>query len=312
MAVNVNSILQVVSDLSAFGAASASSFSLGGVAFESMEVPDSLGFGGTVHNDVSYQPGGGKRIGLLGAYEDDLTWSGVFLGPQAVRRAQAIDAMRVAQKPVAFVGAGQSRQVIIKTFRWNYMARGARVPYTIECIVVPPKKTKTAGTTKSALASLIGNDAASAVTKVTDAVGTVTTYAQNAVGVLQKYAGELTPLANLVGAGGALASAQDSMTAVTSITSAGSSMLSTSAIESIAGNAQSAITSFTSIATSTGAELASIGSAASSVASGVNPFTDAGGMVAAAANTGVHVDSIVGGANATRLTTNISATGNGI
>lgn len=310
MAVNVNSILQVVSDLSSFGANS--SFSLGGVAFQSMEVPETLGFGGTVHNDVSYQPGGGKRIGLLGAYEDDLTWSGVFLGAQAAKRAQAIDALRVAQKPVAFVGAGQSRQVIIKTFRWNYMARGARIPYTIECIVVPPKKTKTSGTTKSALSSLIGKDAAAAVTKVTDAIGKVTSYTQNAVGVLQKYAGELTPLANLVGVGGALASAQDSLTAVSSVTSAGSSLLSTSAIENIASNAQSAVTSFTSIATSTGKELSSIGSAVSSAMKGVDPFSDAGGLVAAAANAGVHADSIVGGANVSRLVNNIKLAGRGV
>ncbi len=309
MAINVNSILQTVSDLTSFGAYS--SFTLGGVSFQSMEVPETLGFGGTVHNDVSYQPGGGKRIGLLGAYEDDLTWSGVFLGAQAVARAQAIDALRVAQKPVAFIGAGQSRQVIIKTFRWNYMARGARIPYSIECIVVPPKKTTTSGTTKSALASLIGTDAAAAVTQVTDAVGKVTSYTQTAVGVLKTYAGELTPLANLVGAGGALASASDSLTAVSSITSAGSSLLSTSAIENIAANAQSATTSLTSVVTSTGEELSSIGSAVPSASKAVDPFSDAGGLVAAAANAGVHANSIVGGANASRIVSNISLTGSG-
>ena len=310
MAFNVNSTLQIISDLSTFGASS--TFSLGGVSFQSMEVPESLVFGGTVRNDVRYQPGGGKRIGLLGAYEDDLVWSGVFLGVQSVQRAQAIDAMRKAQRPVAFVGAGQSRQVIIRTFRWTYMARGARIPYTIECIVVPPAKTKTSGTTKSALASLIGKDAAASVTKVTDAVGKVASYTQNAVGVLQKYAGELTPLANLVGVGGALSSAQNSLSAVTALTSAGSSVLSTTAIENIAANAQSAFTSLSSMATSTGKELLSIGSAASTVASGNYPFSDAGGLVAAASNTAVHFDAIVSSSSTKRLIDNIVATGSGI
>ena len=166
MALNVNSALQVVSAISAFGASS--SFKLGSVTFQSLEVPESLTFGGIVRNDVRYQPGGGKRVGLLGAYEDDLAWSGVFLGAHSVSRARALDAMRQAQKPVAFKGAGESRQVIINTFRWQYMARGARITYSIECILLPPKKTVTTGTTKSALGSRIDNNAACTVSSVTD------------------------------------------------------------------------------------------------------------------------------------------------
>lgn len=108
---------------------------LGGVAFEKMEVPEEIeGLGGEQALVVHRMIGGKRVVDAMGADEDDISWDGIFRGSQALQRAQAIDRMRRAGLPVEVSFGELVYTVVIQRFQFRYQ-RFYEIPYRILLVV---------------------------------------------------------------------------------------------------------------------------------------------------------------------------------
>ena len=67
---------------------------LGPVLFQDFELPGSIAWGGAQSLAIHRLPGGNRIIDAMGRDDADITWSGVFSGPDATVRARALDLMR--------------------------------------------------------------------------------------------------------------------------------------------------------------------------------------------------------------------------
>lgn len=67
---------------------------LGPVAFADFEIPERIAFGGTQRLAVHKLPGGLRVIDALGRDDRELTWSGIFAGPDATARSRLLDLLR--------------------------------------------------------------------------------------------------------------------------------------------------------------------------------------------------------------------------
>src|SRR5260370_40833549 len=67
---------------------------LGPVLFQDFELPDRIAWGGAQRLAVHRLPGGIRVIDSLGRDDADISWSGVFTGPDAGLRARLLDLPR--------------------------------------------------------------------------------------------------------------------------------------------------------------------------------------------------------------------------
>lgn len=67
---------------------------LGPILFQGFELPESIIWGGAQSLTVHRLPGGARIIDAMGRDDADITWSGIFSGPDATLRARALDLMR--------------------------------------------------------------------------------------------------------------------------------------------------------------------------------------------------------------------------
>lgn len=108
---------------------------LGNFAFQGKEVPQAIAVGG-IQRLVSHALIGGIRvIDAIGRLDDDLEWSGWILGPDATRRSQALDAIRIAGAPVILAWANYRYQVIVRRYSARFM-RTYQYAYQIACEVI--------------------------------------------------------------------------------------------------------------------------------------------------------------------------------
>lgn len=108
---------------------------LGDIAFASFEVPEKIALGGSQHVAKHTMPGGKRVIDALGRDDRDLQWSGIFLSADAAERAAAVDAMRVAGKPVALMFGDYTYTVVLTEFSAE-LRRPGHMPYQITCMVL--------------------------------------------------------------------------------------------------------------------------------------------------------------------------------
>ncbi|NHN93630.1 hypothetical protein [Acetobacter sicerae] len=209
---------------------------LGSVTLTGMEVPDALEIGGKQQLVVQFMIGGALNIQALGNDPGQLPLTGRFIGPNAQARAEAIANMRRAGKAITFSAAGLAVKVKIAEFRYSFTLKGAVCPYTL-ILQRGPEATSSSSTSSSFLSSLIGSDAAAAVTTATDTVSSVASAVENTVGQIGTVAGQITPLANLVGAGSVMGSITSRLSAVTSLSNAATNL--SSAPSSVATMGQS-------------------------------------------------------------------------
>ncbi|NHO34253.1 hypothetical protein [Acetobacter fallax] len=286
--------------LGAVGAAiGGQSFTLGSVEFLDTEVPSSLSCGGYQDASVLHRPGGGKTVSLAGYYEEPLIWQGVFRGYNALSRANLIAAMVRDGGIYTFTGAGLSRQVIITSFRAIYTDNGSVMPYSIVCEIIP-SVVATFNSTKSGLASLIGEDASAAVEEISGLVGTVGAYVSSATSAVSTYVGKITPLANLFGAGGQLSSVSATLSGISTDTGALSSISSQSAINAVGTELVSGQTVVSSLMNTSGTELSSIAANA-----GTDVVPDSGSLAASVAHSGVVASAAQAGAYLSRAIGNV-------
>lgn len=198
---------------------------IGSLTLTGMEVPNHIRDGGTQQVAVHKLPGGNKIIDAVGNDPDRLELSGRFVGPTAYERALLLKSMRIAGQPVQFTGAGLSLLVKIVQYSFDYQQKGIVIPYRL-VLEQPPQTGATATGNSSSLSALIGSDAASAISGITGAVSDVSTIAGNIAGQLDTVVGQVTPIADMVGAGGVFASVQDNLSVVGGLSGAGVNLAS--------------------------------------------------------------------------------------
>ncbi|BAK82888.1 hypothetical protein D3W54_15170 [Komagataeibacter medellinensis] len=197
---------------------------IGALTLTGMEVPRLIRDGGTQQVAIHRLPGGGRIIDAVGNDPDRLELEGTFVGPTALARARALKQMRVAGAPVAFSGAGLSLMVRIVQYSYDYQQKGIVIPYRL--VLEQPNQTATSGAGTSTLSALVGADGASALSGVSGALANVATIAGNIGGQLATVAGQVTPIADMAGAGGVFAGVQDNLAVVGGLSGAGVNLAS--------------------------------------------------------------------------------------
>lgn len=67
---------------------------LGPMLFKDFELPESITWGGAQSLTIHRLPGGARIIDAMGRDDADITWTGIFSGPDATMRARALDLLR--------------------------------------------------------------------------------------------------------------------------------------------------------------------------------------------------------------------------
>ncbi len=107
---------------------------LGPIAFTTLEVPARIAFGGCQQLHVHTLIGGQRVIDAMGADDALISWTGVFSGADAVPRARALDALRIAGLEVALAWDAFLYTVIVSSFTARF-ERENWIPYSISCVV---------------------------------------------------------------------------------------------------------------------------------------------------------------------------------
>lgn len=136
-------------------------FTLGGIVFRDMEVPDELPFGGDQMLVVHKLIGGGRVIDVMGRDDEPLAWSGRFFGADAEDRAKALDALRIAGKAIELRWSTFAYRVVIKRFVGTYL-RVNNVPYQISCEIQEDLAAPTTSAAQVGVDQMIPSDMASA------------------------------------------------------------------------------------------------------------------------------------------------------
>lgn len=108
---------------------------LGPVLFSDFEVPERISFGGAQRLAVHKLPGGARVIDALGRDDAELSWSGVFTGPEASMRARALDLLRVQGVVLPLSWDAFFYSVVIAGFEAEY-ANPWWIPYRLRCAVL--------------------------------------------------------------------------------------------------------------------------------------------------------------------------------
>lgn len=108
---------------------------LGPVAFADFEIPERIVFGGAQRLAVHKLPGGLRVIDALGRDDRELTWSGIFAGPDATERARLLDVLRVQEAVLPLTWDVFFYSVVITSFDAEY-CHGWWIPYRLGCTVL--------------------------------------------------------------------------------------------------------------------------------------------------------------------------------
>lgn len=101
------------------------------------DVPEKLPLGGDHVVAVKKFPGGRVQVQALGAFDREMAWEGVFLGPGAWDRAVAVGILRVSGKEILLQFGNILRYVMVKAYYPDYMNE-TYVPYSI--VLQPTRK----------------------------------------------------------------------------------------------------------------------------------------------------------------------------
>ena len=107
---------------------------LGPIAFTTFEVPARISFGGRQQLQVHTLIGGQRVIDAMGADDSLISWSGVFSGADAVPRARALNALRIAGIEVPLAWDAFLYTVVVSSFTARF-ERENWIPYDISCVI---------------------------------------------------------------------------------------------------------------------------------------------------------------------------------
>ena len=108
---------------------------LGTFEFQKMELPSEMPFGGEQRLTVHKLTGGKRVIDAMGDDPTDINWSGMFFSVDALARAQQVDAIRIAGKPVMLRWRNFMYAVLVKSFVVQDKQPGY-CTYSISCTVL--------------------------------------------------------------------------------------------------------------------------------------------------------------------------------
>ncbi|KAA0685998.1 hypothetical protein DTW90_34495 [Neorhizobium sp. P12A] len=108
---------------------------LGNITFQGFEIPEAINFGGRQETKVHKLLGGQRVVDTMGPDPDPVRWSGQFRGPDAMERAQSLDALRASGAQIPLYYLSTFVTVVISEFQAN-PNRPYEIPYRITCTVV--------------------------------------------------------------------------------------------------------------------------------------------------------------------------------
>jgi hypothetical protein len=149
---------------------------LGGFAFNFMEIPEEVPFSGPKHLMVHHLIGGDRVFDDMGDNPDPIEWTGVFLGGDAADRARELDAMKLEGGQYLLTWGSFARQVVIRHLKLRYHFE-FRVSYSI-CVEVVPTQAAAGGSIGDLLA---GDFASLAGMGLDDATAALVGTAQDAI-----------------------------------------------------------------------------------------------------------------------------------
>ncbi|GBQ94567.1 hypothetical protein ACFFGF_06965 [Asaia lannensis] len=279
------SLLDVENALGAIGQLDrATPVTLGDLVLSGPEVPDTLVMGGKQILVVHRLLGGGRVIDAVGNDPARLVLSGRFIGPLATRRARRVEAMRQAARVLSFSVADLAADVWIAEFSWAYQARGTICPYrlVLEREVVPLSQGASAG-------EGIDLDLRAGLGAITDRLAEMTEAGWIGTTMISTLAGQIAPVAQSLGAGGAVAQAQAAL-------GKASALWQTASAVSRVPTAALAVSSPLSAAMS---DLMRAGEDAGDALDNASP-SDAGDLLGLSRNAGVAVIAVEAGSYARR------------
>ncbi|MGI4745452.1 MAG: hypothetical protein ACRYGI_03015 [Janthinobacterium lividum] len=110
---------------------------IGDLLLQGHEVPGRISIGGAQAVTIHKLPGGGRIIDAMGADQGVVAWHGLFIGPDAARRARTLDIMRQQGAPRILSFGDYTFNVVIVHYEYDYKDRGAVISYRIRCEIVP-------------------------------------------------------------------------------------------------------------------------------------------------------------------------------
>lgn len=137
---------------------------LGPITFQDFEIPSGVNFGGRQRLALYRMPGGSRVIDALGRDDAQISFSGIFAGPNASQRARTLDQLRVAGTALPLTWDVLFYTVLISNFYADYRS-GWWIPYQIVCTVLQDE------------ASALPRPTASLSTAMLTDVSTATAYA---------------------------------------------------------------------------------------------------------------------------------------
>lgn len=313
----MSGILGTLTALSALAGGNSGPVQIGSITLTGSAVPSEYTRGGGLQVHIHKAPGGARIINLMGGDPARRAFAGKFIGQNAVAQLRALEALRDAGKPVTWQIVGYSEQVVVVGVKGRVHSAGYVVDYTVEAEVLPPSVAATTALGASALSSLIGSEAASAVTSVTSGISSAAAYVASSVAQVQSIVGQVQPVAALVGLGGPLAKAGDLLTAASAYSQATQGIAGLpSGIANMATQLQSAAVGLTSTISSAGSSVLGISNAASNVAAAAasatgsipqnNVATDATSLAAATAQAGVLASAVQAGGQVNALSSTLA------
>jgi hypothetical protein len=135
---------------------------LGPFVFTDFAVPDQMPFGGKQHMHVQKMPGGARAIDCMGPDDEDVSWSGIFWGDDALSRAQTLDAMRRSGIELPFSWGAQNRTAVIAEFKAS-VEKFTCVHYSITVVM---SDSRAAGSVISSIDDIISGDLSAAMALV--------------------------------------------------------------------------------------------------------------------------------------------------
>ncbi|MFT9166051.1 MAG: hypothetical protein ABF504_13345 [Komagataeibacter saccharivorans] len=270
---------------------------IGGLTLTGMEVPQVIRDGGTQQVAIHRLPGGNRIIDAVGNDPDRLELQGTFVGPTAIERAMVLKQMRIAGVPVAFAGAGLSLMVRIVQYAFDYAHKGVVIPYRL--VLEQPPQVAAASGGVSGLSALVGSDAASALSGLSGTLADVASVAGDVTGQLATVMGQVTPIADMTGAGGVFAGVQDQLGMVGGLSGAGVNLASVpGSVTGVLSGLEAAGSGLTTAISQTGANIDAI-----------SP-DNAASLSTLTANAALHATAATSGALVNRAYANtITATG---
>jgi hypothetical protein len=182
---------------------------LDAVIFRGFEVPEAIPFGGAHQLNIHKLPGGARVIDAMGRDDQEISWSAKFLSDDAVPRARALDALRIAGQSVILSWGEFLYSVIVSNFEASYEQINL-VPFKITLTVLQDLTTPQAIDEDYSIDVLFATDLSTAIS---EAAALANAPISAALGLIQTGIGQIGSLVGLSasavsGLQGSIASAQ--------------------------------------------------------------------------------------------------------